>query len=662
MRAFGLPCAIIVATRYTQVFKMRTITFRTPPFGTRMVMLLGVLILGLLAVLLWLTLRRPPALEPWLYISPAAAQVDETTTLTVASSGWRSNERVAVCFTTAEAYACDADSAAQIETSDARGQLQARVLAGPALLQGHTEVLLLGLKSDRVMSRSFRALKPANASLASDATRSEPLPDQAVDIATPAAQTTGWQGEYFANPNLAGAPVLTRTEPELALQWGAGSPDPALPPDGFSARWTQRVDFGGQPQRLTVQANGAVRVRAGDALLLDRWLDDGSLAVLSADINLPAGQQLIQIEFADLAGDAALILSWQPLPLQTADWRGEYFTNPDMAGEPALVRNDPDPNLDWGDGSPDPSLIPVDGFSARWTRRIEFAPGVYRFMVTATDGARLLLNGQPVVDAWQGAAGQAMRNDFVVQGGLTEVTLHFRNLQGPARLAFGWSPVNTSAAQNVETAMPTPSHTPQAVAVSTPSSVAPLTPVATTTSLLSATPTATSTPGNGQTATASAATASATAPATATPGPSATATATSNGAATATPTSGSAATALPTATTASTAAPPGSTQRTIDMNPPLGSLGQEITVTSGNWSPGIVLRVALAEYGKPYTQATDLSGVSFTTPLDSSQSWSFRFTFPSTPPWSTQVYPVQVWVHSATWSEWGYDLFEIETP
>jgi hypothetical protein len=75
-----------------------------------------------------------------------------------------------------------------------------------------------------------------------------------------------------------------------------------------------------------------------------------------------------------------------PTPTPTPDiviteWRGEYYANQSLLGEPVLIRNDVDINFDWGLGSPAPG-IPDDGFSARWTRMFYFPEGRYRLHIT----------------------------------------------------------------------------------------------------------------------------------------------------------------------------------------------------------------------------------------------------------------------------------------
>jgi hypothetical protein len=327
------------------------------------------------------------------------------------------------------------------------------------------------------------------------------------------------------------------------------------------------------------------------------------------------------------------------------DWRGEYFTNPNMAGEPALVRNDPDPSLDWGEDSPAPGVIPTDGFSVRWSRSLNFAPGVYRFVLAAKDGGRLLVEGQPIIDAWQGTNGQTVTADQALSGGQYQIVVHFRNLSGPARIAIGWSPLPTATPVQIAGVDSTP--TPEILSTPAPTDDQPSAPPTMETS----TPGATETPLPTSSVTASATETSVPPNGTATPE-------TTPGTPTATP---DAPTMTPTSVTTGTPLiPPGSVQRLIEINPSVGLPGEEIKVNSGNWSPGTVLRVSLGEFNTSYTQAVVLPGVTFTTPIDSSQAWSFRFIYPNEPPWSAPNLPVYVWVHNADWSEWGRDEFDID--
>ncbi len=86
---------------------------------------------------------------------------------------------------------------------------------------------------------------------------------------------------------------------------------------------------------------------------------------------------------------------WLPI----SGWKGEYFRNSSLDGIPWLTRDDAAIDFDWGYGSPDPNL-PDDNFSMRWTRTVNFAPGLYRFNMRHDDGARLFIDDVPVIDAW----------------------------------------------------------------------------------------------------------------------------------------------------------------------------------------------------------------------------------------------------------------------
>jgi autotransporter-associated beta strand protein len=76
---------------------------------------------------------------------------------------------------------------------------------------------------------------------------------------------------------------------------------------------------------------------------------------------------------------------------------GAYFNNADFTSQ-ALTRTDPQINFDWGTGSPDPS-IGADTFSVRWNGLLRVPEtGTYTFSTLNSDGARLYINGQMVID------------------------------------------------------------------------------------------------------------------------------------------------------------------------------------------------------------------------------------------------------------------------
>jgi hypothetical protein len=122
--------------------------------------------------------------------------------------------------------------------------------------------------------------------------------------ATTEPSTLGpWLGEYFANPSLNGVPVLTRLDPELNFDWGAGSPDPSVPADDFSARWTREVSLTGGIYRFSLEADDGVRFWIDGQLLIDAWPATPG-QIYSTEVFVPDGVHIQWVEFFEVTGDA----------------------------------------------------------------------------------------------------------------------------------------------------------------------------------------------------------------------------------------------------------------------------------------------------------------------------------------------------------------------
>src|SRR5262249_53579129 len=137
---------------------------------------------------------------------------------------------------------------------------------------------------------------------------------------------------------------------------------------------------------------------------------------------------------------------------------GEYFDNPDLAGEPAFVRRDVRIDFDWQDRAPGGSTSPefqrvgADGFSVRWTGQIiprSSPPST--FHLTGDDGARLWVrpaggasSWNLLIDAWDTPPPGPSNAEYpMVTGRQYDLRVEYREIDGPATARLDWSSRST---------------------------------------------------------------------------------------------------------------------------------------------------------------------------------------------------------------------------
>ncbi|MBX3001546.1 MAG: hypothetical protein KF893_23695, partial [Caldilineaceae bacterium] len=119
-----------------------------------------------------------------------------------------------------------------------------------------------------------------------------------------------WQGEYFANPALAGEPTLMREAESLAFDWGDASPDPALPADNFSARWSGDFLFEAGDYRFQASADHHVRVFLDGTLIIDQQNNMARQAEV-AELSLDDREHQVVVEYTHAQGAALVEVTWQ---------------------------------------------------------------------------------------------------------------------------------------------------------------------------------------------------------------------------------------------------------------------------------------------------------------------------------------------------------------
>lgn len=272
------------------------------------------------------------------------------------------------------------------------------------------------------------------------------------------APIVNWKGEYFNNMSLSGSPALVRDDAHINFDWGVGSPAPGhIGADNFSVRWTRTLWLNPGRYRFTVIADDGVRLWVNGQLVVDKWLDSYE-GTYFAEVDIP-GSTAIQMEYYENIGGAVARLDWVRLGGSGAyNWRGEYYNNKSLSGSPVLVRDDANINFNWGNGSPAPGKVNADNFSVRWSQSLYLNAGRYRFTVTADDGARLWVNNQQIINAWNDHQPTSYFGEIDLPGGSVPIRLEYYENGGGAMVSLSWNQISNLPPQPTPVPTPVPTY------------------------------------------------------------------------------------------------------------------------------------------------------------------------------------------------------------
>jgi uncharacterized protein YraI len=261
------------------------------------------------------------------------------------------------------------------------------------------------------------------------------------------APSTAWTAQYFNNPSLAGAPVLTRAEQQIAYNWGIGSPDPLVPPDNFSARWTATLPFNAGTYRFTLTSDDGIRMFVDNLLVVDQWRLQ-ALTTFSIDVNLSAGLHTIRIEYFEGSNIASVSVNFStavgppPFPGSQSDqWYGEYYNNPTLSGSPVFLRYDGRSgiNFNWTGQSPAPGVQP-NQFSVRWTRQVCVPGRPYIFYISVDDGVRFYIDQTLIVDSWREQSRTTIRQPVDLTAGCHLFRVEYFQANYESLIQLTWDP------------------------------------------------------------------------------------------------------------------------------------------------------------------------------------------------------------------------------
>ena len=121
--------------------------------------------------------------------------------------------------------------------------------------------------------------------------------------------------------------------------------------------------------------------------------------------------------------------------------KAEYFNNQELRGPAATVRTEQRIDFNWGRYQPTPQLN-ENSFSVRWTGKLTPPEsGKYTLGFTADDGARLYLDGQLLVDAWEKNPTKTVTKEITLEAGRSyDLRLEYfqNNREAVAKLVWSY--------------------------------------------------------------------------------------------------------------------------------------------------------------------------------------------------------------------------------
>lgn len=259
-----------------------------------------------------------------------------------------------------------------------------------------------------------------------------------------------WSASYFNSADLQGFPVATSCDPAINFQWGAAAPQTGVNADHFAVRWTSTQTFetpGNWQFTLTVEdgarlyVNGTPIMQASGEVDVPRTLT-GSYTTTAENTTV-----FIVLEMTHLTGNAQISLLWaaqgqsSPVPGGGQPWTVQYFNTPDFSGGMVATERFPPDGIsrNYGSNAPISGLNP-DGWSARWTRVIDFPEGDYVFTARANDRVRVLIDNVQILRADNYEEGKSYTVTVFIDTGPHTIVVEHSDSGENADLFLTWEP------------------------------------------------------------------------------------------------------------------------------------------------------------------------------------------------------------------------------
>jgi beta-glucosidase len=257
-------------------------------------------------------------------------------------------------------------------------------------------------------------------------------PAEVLDLArfcrTPDGQP-GLLAQFYAGDGA--TPVLTRTEATLNHMWEMRSPGAAIPTDHFRATFTGTLTAPADGEySFTLGSDDGSRLLIGGQVVVD----NGGVHAFQREqgaVALQAGRPVpIVVEYAEITGDASLVLEWQrPVPPEARDAALAEVRAAARRADAVVVCAGLDHTLD----------------SEGWDRKSLRFPPAQTALIRAAAAANpatavVLINGSPLeLSDWLDAAPAVLEAWYPgMEGGAAIARLLFGEVSPSGKLPFTW--------------------------------------------------------------------------------------------------------------------------------------------------------------------------------------------------------------------------------
>ncbi len=121
----------------------------------------------------------------------------------------------------------------------------------------------------------------------------------------------GFNACYFDNKDFTEFRLL-RHDNEINFDWGAGSPDPLINPDSFSAQWDSTIPFENGEYEFTITTDDGMRVSIDSEVVFDKWFDQAA-TTYTFKKTMTAGEKRLHVRYFETGGEAVAKVSWRKL-------------------------------------------------------------------------------------------------------------------------------------------------------------------------------------------------------------------------------------------------------------------------------------------------------------------------------------------------------------